>query len=396
MRTVCFVKHEARIRIYKEAKALKTTGNYKLRLICEKCDYPLLKDVFDEILFYGFLENKDDNIIARGCNYGLNKAVQYGEKKLKAIVSSIDADIFHAHAEPNSVPRTVIENSDKPTVFDAQDFAGISCGIENLDKTTKEDEKYCFEHADGICRKGPPYETDYYRKYGYKIDCPELQWLDYCDEDLFVDINAKKLSEEDGEFHLVHTGTISTDPLTNSFKYLIPLGKELAKQRIHLHIYPNPLEYNIAKEYIELDSKEKYFHFHKPIPYSEVNQEISKYDYGLLILRQINGKIANTEKFKVGHGNKTFSYLEAGLPEIASDFLLNNNKTILDYGAGFTVNDTDLSRLGKILEKANYDELRKNVSKARQELSLRSHAHELEEFYKKLMDKTPNQLQKCG
>lgn len=387
MKNICFIKYDAQIRIYKEAKALKITGKYRTILICEKCDYDLLKDVFDEIIFFGFLKNKDNNFISRSCNYAVNKLFGYKEKKLKQIVRDLDIDLFHVHAEPNYIPRLVMQNSGKPVIFDAQDFTGISYGIDNLDKTTMEDEKFCFENADGICRKGSQYETDYYRQHGYKINCPEVQWLDYCDEDLFVDKDARKLSQEDGELHLVHTGTVSADPNNNAFKYLIPLAKGLARQKIHLHIYPNPTEYETSKEYLELDKKEKYFHFHRTVPYMQVNKEIAKYDYGILILQNVSGKIANLEKFKVGHGNKTFSYFEAGLPEIASDFLLNNNKTVLDYRAGFTINEKDISNLHNILKNVDYNKLRENVFKAREELSLRKQVYNLEEFYNKILNR---------
>lgn len=381
MKTICFVKQDVTIRIYKQAKALRLTKKYKLLLLCEKCDYNLQKDVFDEIIFYGFLENKKNTLPTRVFNFGFNKLLKYGERNIKRIIKDIDVDLYHGHAEPNSIPRIVMENSGVPVVFDAQDFSGISFGIENLDDKTKEDEKYCFEKADGIVRKGTEFEIDYYRQHGYKIECPEFQWLDYCDEDLFADINAKKLSQEDGEYHLVHTGTIGIDPVKEDFKYLIPLAKTLAKQKIHLHIYPNPLEYDIAGEYHELARNEKYFHFHRPVPYAVLSEEVSKYDYGILILKQVNSERANMNKFKVGQGNKTFSYFEAGLPEISSDFLLNNNQVITDYGLGLIVNESDLTNLDKILKNTDYGKLRNNVLKARTELSLRNRVHDLEEFY---------------
>ena len=386
MKTICFVKQDATIRIYKQAKALKLTKKYRLILICEKCDYYLQKDIFDEIIFYGFLENKKNNLLTRILNFGFNKLFKFGEMNLKRLSKDIDVDLYHCHAEPNSIPRIIMENSRVPVLFDSQDFSGISYGIENLDEKTKDDEKYCFENADGIVRKGTQFEIDYYRQNGYNIECPEFQWLDYCDEDLFANINIKKLSEDDYEYHLVHTGTISTDPVNDAFKYLIPLAKILAKQKIHLHIYPNPLEYDNAREYHELDRNVEYFHFHKPVPYTILSEEVSKYDYGILILKQVNSERANMNKFKVGQGNKTFSYFEAGLPEISSDFLLNNNKLIIDYGLGFIVNEADLNNLDKLLNNADYDKLRNNVLKARNELSLKNRVHDLEDFYSLILD----------
>lgn len=385
MKTVCFVKYDAQIRIYKEAKALKNTGRYKLLLLCEKCDYNLLEDIFDEIIFYGFLKNKNNNFISRSFNYGSNKIFNYGEKNLKRIITNIDVDIFHTHAEPNNIPMIVIENSNKPVVFDSQDFTGISFGLENLDNKTKEDEKYCFEHATGICHKGPKFEIDYYRQHGYEISCPEIQWMDYCDEDLFADANIKKLSEEDGEIHLVHTGTISTDPKYR-YKYLIPLGKKLAKQKIHLHVYPsNSFEYRTSKEYLELDRKEKYFHFHDYVPYRELNNKIAKYDWHSHILEYFVGPMFTPEKQKVSMGNKLFTSLEAGLPMIVSPNLQCIKELAEKYQVGIIVKDEDLNRLKEIIENQDYNEFRKNILKARHELSLKNQVHRLEKFYEEIM-----------
>ncbi|HEY9247267.1 MAG TPA: hypothetical protein VIO11_10510 [Candidatus Methanoperedens sp.] len=381
MNTLCFVKYDAQIRIYKQAKALKNTGRYRLVLICEKCNYDLLKDVFDEIIFYGFLKNKNNNFASRILNYGSNKLFGYSNKNLKKIINNINADIFHTHAEPNDVPRTVMENSKVPVVFDSQDFSGISFGLENLDKKIKEDEKYCFEHASGICHKGPEFEIDYYRQHGYNINAPEIQWMDYCDKDLFVGVKPKKLSMEDGEIHLVHTGTISNDPKYR-YKYLIPLGKKLAKQRVHLHIYPsNNYEYRTSKEYLELDRKEKYFHFHDSVAYLKLPEEIAQYDWHSHILEYFVGPMFTPEKQRVSMGNKLFTSLEAGLPMVVSPQLECIRKLVEKYKIGIIVKDEDLNSLKQIIENQNYTDFQSNVLKAREKLSLDNQVPRLEKFY---------------
>lgn len=390
MNTVCFVKYDAPIRIYKQAKALKETKKYRLLLLCEKCDYNLLEDVFDEIIFYGFLKNRNNNFISRSFNYGSNKILNYGEKNLKRIVNNIDVDIFHTHAEPNNIPRIVIENSSKPVVFDGQDFTGIVSGIENLDKKTRDDEKYCFEHADGIVRKGPPFEINYYRQHGYKINCPETQWMGYCDEDLFADMNVIKLSDEDGEIHLVFTGSISTDP-NYRYKYFISLIKELAKQKIHFHIYPAPLEYKISKEYLELDQKEKYFHFHKPVPYKDLSKEIAKYDWGIIdasvmLPATFESKRWTIERRMTTLANKLFSYMEAGIPIIVAKMLVAMKAIVEENQIGFSIDNNEINKFGELIKDYDYLELKKNVRKTRDVLSLRNQVEYLEEFYQKVID----------
>ncbi len=387
MKTICFVQQDPSIRIYMQAKALKATKNYKLILICEKCNYDLFENIFDEIIFYGFLKNKDNNFLSRSCNFAFNKLINYGEKNLKSIVKNIDVDIFHAHAEPNNIPRIVIENSTKPSVFDGQDFTGITAGIENLDRRTREDEKYCFEHADGTCHKGPQSELDYYRQHGYKIESPDIQWWGCCEEELFADLNARKLSDEDGETHLVYIGSVSTDPKYD-YKNFIPLIKELAKQKIFLDIYPsNLLEYRKSKEYIELEQREPYFHFHKPVLYNELSKEIAKYDWGIEIVKNITGERLTPEKAKVAMATKYFAFMEAGIPAIVSHHYTLIKEFVETNQIGFSVKDTDTYQLGEMIK--NYDpmKLKENIIKTRGTFLSGQQAKSLEELYHKIIKK---------
>ncbi|MGB8216479.1 MAG: hypothetical protein WCE94_04175 [Candidatus Methanoperedens sp.] len=371
-----------------QAKALKATKKYKLLLICEKCNYDLLENIFDEIIFYGLLKNKDNNFLSRCCNFAFNKIFNYGEKNLKSMINNVDVDVFHAHAEPNNIPRIVIENSSSPVVFDGQDFTGNTSGIENLDTRTRDDEKYCFEHADGICHKGPQSELEYYRQHGYKINCPELQWWGCCEEGLFADMNTKKLSEEDGEIHLVYIGSVSTDPKYD-YKNFIPLIKELAIQKIHLDIYPsNLLEYRKSREYVELEQKEHYFHFHEPVPYNQLSKEIAKYDWGIEIVKNVWSERLTEEKAKVAMGTKYFAYLEAGIPAIVSDHYTLIKDFVRINQIGFSVKNSEINKLGEMIKGYDHKDLKKNIIKTREVFLASNQAKPLEEFYRNIIEKS--------
>ena len=271
-----------------------------------------------------------------------------------------------------------------PVILDANDFTGISMGIENLNIRTRKKERFCLENADGICHKGPPYELEYYRNQGYNIICPELIWLDYCDEDLIVDNGISKLSDDTGESHLVYTGTISSGQ-KHGYCNLLPLGRQLAEKKIHLHIYYAYYQKDKFSDYIELSINNKYFHFHDTIPFKGLNKEISIYDWHCHILRNITGPRFTEEKKLVSMGNKLFTSLESGLPMIVSDHLDWVKKFVEKYEVGLIIKDSDIQNIDKILLKADYHKLKDNVLKARRKLTLRKKAIDLEKFYQRVI-----------
>jgi hypothetical protein len=358
---VLFVKPRPQVRIYKEAKALRTTGRYRLVLASWLTDRPFFEEVFDEILPWK------------------------SQRDLLAVVSGRSPYVVHAHAEPNSVPALVMRGASAPVVFDAYDFTGISSGMQHENPEELAAERFCFENAAGVVRKGPPFEIDYYRRRGYVIDCPETQWIDYCDEELFAEESVEKLSARDGEVHLVYAGNFAASPQGgHSFIYFVPLARALAEQGIHLHLYANPWQRVDASRYVELARTCRHLHLHDPVPYRHLSGHIARYDYGLLI-HPVHGcgevPRASKDKLKVAFGNKVPAYMEAGIPVIVSDHLEFAKSFVVSSGIGFAVRDDDLDRLGEVLAGADREMMRSNTLRARREMSLAAQAPRLEAFY---------------
>jgi hypothetical protein len=366
-------------------KGLKKYRNIKLRCICQYFDEKLFGDLFDEVINLTFLKNNQKwNILSR-VERRISERVPFYDWKVQKLLKRHETDIFHCLAEPYNLPALINKYSKNKTILDAQDFSGISTGIENLPKQTRDLERYCLENTDGIVHKGPKYEIEFYRKHGYKIDCPELTYLDYCDEDLFMPINSRKLSDDDNELHLVFTGGITSDPKLR-FKYYIPFAKTLAKQKIHFHIYHNPYGIISLKPYIELDKKEKYFHLHKSVPYIELSKEIAKYDYGLWYHYPMVSDSVSPMKRKVAIGNKLSSYLEAGLPVIIGDHTEYGKKIIEKFKIGFAINEQSLDSFNSIVKKYELRKLCENIAIARKEISIKENIARLVTFYNRLME----------
>ncbi len=381
---ITFCGEEPSPRAYKMAKGLKKYRNIKVKCICNYFHKDLFPDLFDEVINLTFLKNNEKYNFLSRVEKKISKRVPFYNWKIQHLLEKFDTDIFHCIAAPYDLPALIIKYSNKKNILDSHDFAGISSGIENLPKKLREMERYCFENIDGIVHKGPKFEIEYYRKYGYKIDCPELTYLDYCDEDFFMPINSHKLSEEDGELHLVFTGSISSD-LKYKYKYYIPFAKKLAKQQIHFHIYPNPYGIRTLDVYKELDKKEKYFHFHKPVSYRELSREIAKYDYGWWINQKFQSPGSTVDKWKVGIGNKLSCYLEAGLPILVSDHLEWGKEIIEKNRIGQSIKPNEIDNIGKKIESVNYSTLKKNVFKAREKLSIKKQVSKLVNFYENLI-----------
>lgn len=365
------------------AKALKLLGNSKLYCVCESFYYDedIFEGIFDDVLFY-----KSSPFAGKKWFASVRDNYPGNFKKMLQHIRNINPDIIISYAEPYDHTAFVLKQTNYPVVLcDGADFTGISSGIENLAKKTAEEEKYCFENVKGIVFKGPENTLDYYRENNYKIKAKELSWFDHADQDHFIPENFPKLSDEDGELHMVYTGNISVNPEIN-YIYYIPLAEALSQQKIHLHIYPNPYQFKTSRIYRSLDQNSNYFHFHAPVPQKDLAKEIAKYDWGLWIHSAQKSTRTQLSKIKIGMVNKLFSYLEAGLPVIVSDSRTYGKKIVEENNIGFSINDADWDKFAEKIAGFNYKELIDTVLRVRMQYSLQKNGYRLAEFLNKIIE----------
>ncbi|MBU4501399.1 MAG: hypothetical protein KKA79_02310 [Nanoarchaeota archaeon] len=398
MKTVVFVREEAYARMYNQAWALKRTNKYRLILLCRTFDETMLgkfKEVFDEIICWlpldlqkiGLTQIHGNSVVANLIKDTFNRHIisrigrMSDTARLPKILKQINADVFNC-VGTYELTQQVMKNTKSPVIIDLHN-GSPSKGIENLSKMEKVRDKYCLEHASGIIHRGPPeIEINYYKKYGYKIKNPTLQFLDCCNREFFVEGNIKKLSSEDGEYHLISMGSGQSSHYT---RYMI---KKLAKQKIHFHIYvPYKISPLVFKELVHLTKNEKYFHLEKAVPFDKVHQEIAKYDFGSHLYTSAFLNQFQKEYLKIGSSNRIFTYLEAGLPIIISDRIEYMKKLVEKYKAGFSVKDEELDDIHSVIDKYDYEELRKNVFKAREKFLINNYAERLIKFYDEIIQK---------
>lgn len=383
MKKIAFVGKNPQVRILKQALGLKQTGRYSLTLIAERLH--LLKDsidlnqlhtVFDRVISYNTFPDSLMSIRGMG-----RLSQKLNLLRLKHILKRLDVDIVHAHAEPNIVTEVAIRYAQCPVIYDVHDFSSLRFGFEYVSDKGQNAERYCLENASGIIHKGADLEIDYYRNAGYKITAPVLQFQDYCVEEYIVKKPLPKLSDKDGEIHIVYTGMVVPMKASSKFKYaqFDELAEIFAAQQIHFHIYPVQYQKGSLSWYEDFARKTPYFHLHETLPIYKLTEEISQYDYGSWI-QFTEGTPVIQEYLNSAIGNKFFTYLEAGLPIIVRDQIAYGAKLIDQYGIGIAVSKDDLKNFNGILEKID-KKLRHNVEKVREILSMKNQIHRLEDFY---------------
>lgn len=393
MKTIVFVRRAVTPRLYNEVFALKQTGKYKLILVSGVFDQNILRlfnKIFDKILLFNPINLQNLGLTQKVKSSSLIHVMKYliiryidswtgllsERKRLPVVIKTLNADLFNIISEPGLIAR-IMKNTNVPVIIDVLDGSAAK-GIEKLSKREYEREKYCFQHANGIIHRGPKIEIDYYKSHGYKITCPMLRYLDYCNKEFFAEPNVKKLSSEDRKYHIAHIGS-------GIFSHQgVAMIKKIIKQKIHYHLYSIPhslISPNIFKELIMLNKNEKYFHFEKPVPFDKVAIEISKYDFGAHIREKKSYQGFSPIILKVVTSNRIYTYLEAGLPIMISDHYECMKKIVEENKVCLSVKDEELNNLHNIIDKCNYEELRANVFKVREKLLIDNYAEKLEEFY---------------
>ena len=382
MKKIAFVKRNPQIRILKQAMGLKQTGRYHLALVVERYDPNLFNGVFDEIICYDKIPQWWRRV--RGMGRLSSKLKPWW---LKHIIKRLDVDLIHAHAEPNTVPEIAIKNAKCPVIYDAYDFAGIRQGVEALNSSEREAERFCLEHANGIVNKFPDEVIDYYRSLGYNIKSPVLHYEDYCVEEMMEPINIGRPVPD--EWHIVYVGNVAPASLPKDkygFIQFHDMARILSEQKIHFHIYPNPYQYNgkVLGCYQELEKEVPYFHFHEPVAYRRLAQEISKYHWGCNLLFRETPHPVFKER-RPGFGNKYSTYLEAALPMVVNPELSYLSKLTQEYGTGLVIGMSDIERLCDIFGKVDYDQMLRKIEIRRHHFSIGTHIPRLICLYESLI-----------
>lgn len=382
-RQIVFVREKPRMRIYKQAYGLAKIGRYELVLIASDYNQRFFEPVFDRIINYRSLFSRNNLLRKSLSKISVNAVSKLDLLNLEQIIQRLNPYVFHVHAEPNIIPATVMMKSNSPVIYDAQDLSGTRFGVEALEREERDAEKYCLENADGIVLKFDREILDFYRNIGYRIECPFLNYLDYCVSELFRDNRSNK----EGEYELAYAGIVSPSFLSveeEGNNQLLEIARKIIAQKIHFHIFTNPWSMgrkDAYMDYVELDNNNRYFHFHFDKPQGELHSMLCNYHFGCSI--HDFSRTKRTKTFEgTAIGNKFSTYLEAGVPIIISRNLKTNTRYVERLGVGIGIELDELDKLYEILCNMDYEELKRNVVSVRMEkMNVMNNIHRLIEFY---------------
>lgn len=260
------------------------------------------------------------------------------------LINNTDYDIIHSSNEPDYLTNLLLQ-SNKPVIYDCHDIMGLRGDLNN-DQVIQEYIAHKFSNGNiyvhGLTKK---IAIDRFSLINKKMlvlnNYPSKLQI------LKKDKNIKKISELDGQIHLVYEGGLSNEK--NNHRYLEEKFLTIAKHGINIHFYNSD---NI--EYCKyLDGLSKYLHFEGKCSSSEVSKKMQVYDAGLVLLNI-------TERNRIFLGstfpNKVFDYLLAGIPIIIEDIKILES-FIEKYKCGIKIKEDNFKVLNlELIKKIKIEE----------------------------------------
>ena len=197
----------------------------------------------------------------------------------------------------------------------------------------------------------------------------DLVFMEYFSKRYFFKKRLQKLSDIDGEPHIVFLGSTNFGVRHNDISTLI---RDLTKHHVHIHM--------MESRYVSFKDK-KYVHYFKPFSHSEILEGklgtfLTQFDAALVTY---NPQYRSIDRFKNVFPNRFKFSLFGGIPIILPDGVLSScEELIRRYKIGFTYNT-----VGDLISKLNNESLMKLIRKN----AIRSHKFMMYERNFQVLDK---------
>ena len=289
--------------------------------------------------------------------------------ELMTFVNMSEFDIVHSSNAPDIITNVLL-HTNKKIVFDVHDTVTLA-GDEPITFMN-----LIFENLANTACKGLIYTSPgilAISKKRYNIgDKPAISLGNLPLREITLETRLSRLSERDGELHLVYAGSISRIP--GNPKNTIIQWRRICAAGIHIHFYTN-----MNPDYCHgLVEEIPRLHYEGMVSRNALLREMTKYDAGLFILN-INDE--NRTFLETASPNKLYEYLNAELPVICCD--LDLCRDFIDrYNAGIILDfDEDIFQQ---IEDACKIKIGKGFL-TRHHLTMEASGEKLEQFYQDVM-----------
>ena len=299
-------------------------------------------------------------------------------KSISELVERYKPDIIHSHNAPDFLTISAINAVDNiPIIHDSHD----ALTMRKMGYYAGDDEGRILEYAEEEKKANEEcnsrlYVTegvgDYIRKR-YNLDKDsDLVYRNYVSEEMMPKDLTDKLSDKDGEIHIVYAGTI-TSQMEGHHYDLRDIFREIAEQGFHIHIYASREDAGYAL----LAEKDAHIHYHGHFNRKVLMlDELKKYDFGWAGFNDA----LNKEHLDVCLPNKAIEYIGCGLPILTLPHK-TLSKFVTENKVGLVINSFD--EMKEQLWESK--EIKENVIKKRYEFTIENNINKLIQFYKNLI-----------
>lgn len=356
-----FLQPQPCIRALKLARGLKKAPGEKVSITLG-----YLEETLTDLYGYGN-EYFDDVVKINDENH---------EASIRVLAEEHDPHIVHSHNAPDFLTVSALNALEStPVIHDVHDSLTMrETGYYEDDDEAKirgyamDEETACTE-SDGRIYVSEPLRE--YMHQRYTLDPgQELVFHSYVSEDLIPGELDERLSSRDGEVHIAYAGTITSKVKGHHYD-LREIFRELAKSRMHIHIYA-------AREdegYRVLAGESRFIHYHGHLDQRVLLRELSKHDYGWAGFNEAKNK----KHLDVVMPNKVFEYIACGLPVLTFSHRALS-EFVEAHGVGLVIEGSDIRE-----RLENPDTLQKNVIRKRYDYTVEQNISRLSGFYQDLL-----------